>query len=163
MIVSATLDRLCYNVSMNTDRKNKYEEAAQVLRSESGVVVRKVRSSSTGRAHRDGTISAPAPRGPVSFGVFAHEVGHQVLGHNSNGRAPRWIEEVEAWEYALNQLERFQLNGYERVYAHAAEALAINFGRALRRGVKPATIAECFPGWWKDSGWQAQIDRGWHR
>jgi hypothetical protein len=144
---------------MNTDR-NKYEAAARVLLCETGVVVGKVRTSSSGVAMHDGTIEAPRPRGPISFGIFAHEVGHVVL-HKDNGRYPRWREEVEAWEYALNQVERFGLNGYDRVYTRATRSIGRAFRKAMRAGVAPTTIQDSLPTWWKDTGWEAVIDRGW--
>lgn len=93
------------------EQTNPYEAAAQVLIRESGVTVRKWRKNATGTAYtssKDWGIESPEPRGPISFAVFAHEVGHQMLHrHNS---APRWLEELEAWEYAIDQFSRFQLD-----------------------------------------------------
>lgn len=93
------------------EQTNPYQTAAEILLRESGCTVRKWRKNATGTAYTssaDWGIESPEPRGPISFAVFAHEVGHQMLHrHNS---APRWQEELEAWEYAVDQFSRFQLD-----------------------------------------------------
>jgi len=121
-----------------------------VLVRESGVTVRKTRKRSSGvamTASDDWGIEAPAPRGAIGFGVFAHEVGHQVL-HRGNSK-PRWLEEIEAWEYALAQFERFELRGVEQARARAARSLRYAAGKAARR-CSPATaqaIVDRLPAW----------------
>lgn len=133
--------------------ENRYEEAAAALIATSGIHVAKYRSSMTGCARiRDGQreIEIPRVRGAVSFGVLAHEIGHHVLGHVER-RQPRWIEEVEAWEFALKAVQKLDLPGYDRVYRDALKSIEQQFYRALRRGVKPDTIAERFPAWWNDA------------
>jgi len=131
---------------------NAYALAAATLLREEDVRVRATRSSTTGVAHRDGTITVPDARGPISFGVFAHEVGHVVRDHVRKGdRTPRWIEEVEAWEYALFQMTRFGLAGYDRVYVRAAQCLAYSFSKAIRRGVDADAIRDRFPSWYSDA------------
>jgi hypothetical protein len=132
-------------------KPNPYRRAADVLVRESGVTVRKVRSSNTGRAAIDDdawAIDAPEPRGPVSFGVFAHEVAHHLL-HRWPPKRPRWVEEVEAEEWALAQFDRFELRGRDRYEAHAAKHLAYTFAKATRRSPRLfSTIIETYPGWW---------------
>jgi hypothetical protein len=136
---------------------NPFEIAGKALLLESGCTVRKWRGANTGRAFTraaDWGIEAPDPRGPISFGVFAHEVGHQML--HRHGSRPRWLEELEAWEYALAQFERFNLPGKERSQADAAKSLVYAAAKADRRG-SPETarkILDRFPEWvWEaDSG-----------
>lgn len=117
---------------------------------ETGVTIRKTRSSSTGVAYThadDWGIAAPRPAGPISFGVFAHEVGHQLL-HRGRSRIA-WLNEIEAWEYALAQFDRFGLPGVERSRADAAQHLRYVAGRSGRR-CKPETaraIVERYPAW----------------
>jgi hypothetical protein len=132
--------------------ENRYEVAARALLAEHDVTVVGWRSSTTGHARTDGsrTIVAPLPRGPVSFQVLAHEVGHIVL-HTKNGRTPRWVEEVEATEFALAQMERFGFAVSESLYAKAARHLAYSFAKAVRRGADPDAIAARFPIWWEDA------------
>ena len=138
------------------DKPNPYREAGDVLLRESGCTVRKWRTSNTGRAgtsSRDWWIEAPEPRGPISFGVFAHEIGHQML-HRQNGRTPRWLEEVEAWEYALAQFERFGLAGIERSRRDAADSLVYAAHKANRRATPETAqaILDRYPDWvWRDS------------
>jgi len=129
---------------------NAYQVAGKKLLRRHDVTVRKWRTGTTGVAYEGGTIETPEPRGPVSFGTLAHEVGHVVLHWRSGrGRTPRWVEEVEAWEFALNAVEEYGLNGYERVEADAIRSLVYAFAKAIRRGVLAATIRDRFPTWWK--------------
>lgn len=119
---------------------NAYEEAARVLLQESGCTVRKWRKSNTGTAYTasdDWGIETPRPRGQASFAVLAHEVGHQLL-HRRNSKQ-RWLEEVEAWEYALAQFDRFGLAGREKAEATAARCLDYAVTKALRRRCSVAT------------------------
>ena len=119
---------------------NPYEEAARVLLAESGCNVRKWRTSNTGTAYTrsdDWGIETPRPRGQASFAVLAHEVGHQLL-HRFNGKQ-RWLEEVEAWEYALRQFDRFGLAGREQAEVTACRCVAYAVSKALRRHASDAT------------------------
>lgn len=131
---------------------NRYEEAAAALIAASGVQVAKYRSGMTGCARiRDGVreVEIPRVKGAISFGVLAHELGHHALGHVERRQA-RWIEEVEAWEFALKAVQKLELPGYDRVYADARKSIEQQFYRALRRGVSPDTIADRFPAWWSE-------------
>jgi hypothetical protein len=104
---------------------------------ESGVTVVKTRKRSSGVAmiaSDDWAIEAPAPRGAIGFAVFAHEVGHQMLHRGKS--TPRWLEEIEAWEYALEQFARFELRGVEQARARAARSLRYAAGKAAKR-VRP--------------------------
>lgn len=120
----------------------QYEAAARVLLTESGCNVRRWRTVNTGTAYTsadDWGIETPRPRGQASFAVLAHEVGHQLL-HRHNSKQ-RWLEEVEAWEYALEQFGRFKLPGRERAQATAERCLMYAVGKALRRHCSDATYA----------------------
>lgn len=130
---------------------NRYEQAADVLLRESGCTVRAYRNANTGTAFTDSAdwgIIVPRPRGPVSFGVFAHEVGHQMLHRGPSSKA-RWVEEVEAEHYALAQFDRFALPGQSRYEELAARHLAYAFRKAVRRGVRPWLIAASQPYWFR--------------
>jgi hypothetical protein len=87
----------------------------------------------------DWGIEVPEPRGSVSYGVFAHEVAHQLL-HRKNGSTPRWLEEIEAWEWSLATFARFDLPGIEKVEAKAAGSLAYAVGKALRRSTRKTAL-----------------------
>ena len=132
------------------DKSNPYQDAADVLLRETGCTVRKWRQNTTGTAYTksdDWGIESPRPRGPLSFAVFAHEVGHQLLHrHNS---APRWLEEIEAWEYALEQFDRFELDGKDDAQTRGAKSLRYAAHKASQR-CSPATayaILERMPLW----------------
>lgn len=132
------------------DNPNAYEEAANALLRETGCTVRKWRKNNTGTAYTksaDWGIEAPRPREPISFVVFAHEVGHQDMHrHNS---APRWLEEIEAWEYALAQFDRFELDGRDKAEAQGAASLRYAAHKAsLRCSAKTANaILDRMPDW----------------
>ena len=139
------------------DIMTKWQLAVDQLIKESGVTVRRWRNSNSGVAYcqsADWGIEIPVPKGPVTFCVGAHEIGHQ-LKHRKNGKTPRWVEEVEAWEYALAQLDRFELpDKAERAMKHVVGHLDYAFGKALRRGVTLETINSRFPEW-IERIWQA--------
>lgn len=135
---------------------NPYETAFAVLLAESGCIVRKWRSGRTGCADTSSDaweIEVPRPTGPVSFGVAAHEVGHQLL--HRTGSLPRWLEEVEAEEFALAQFDRFGLPGRDRYARNVVGHLGYAFAKALRRSRTDdarrqltARIIKRAPGWW---------------
>ena len=134
-----------------TARAERYAAAAQTLLRESGCTVRRWRSGSSGSAYigtPDWAIECPRPTGPVSFAILAHEVGHHLL-HGDKKRRPRWVEEVEAWEYALAQFRRFGLSGSVQLERHAAISIGYAFVKAIRRSpLLASTIFERYPEWW---------------
>ncbi len=130
--------------------REPWRSAAAAIIDEHGLTVRRWRSSTTGCAYLDRPeIEGPEPRGGVSFAVIAHEVGHKALGHRNS--KPRWLEEVEAWEFALAQFERFPALGEPGagVKRRAVRGVAHSFGMALRRGADPDRIAATAPIWWE--------------
>ena len=130
----------------------KWQQAVDQLVKESGVTVRQWRNHDSGAAYcedDDWGVEIPIPKGPVTFCTAAHEIGHQLM-HRKERRAvkePRWVEEVEAWEYALVQLERFELPGYDRAMRSVVKSIDYAFGKARRRGVPLEVIEEKFPEW----------------
>ena len=131
--------------------KDPWRSAAQTLLDESGCTIVKWRSSG-GCAYSDGSrrIEVPQPRGAVAFDTFAHEIGHIVL-HERNGKVPRWREEVEATDFALEQFTRFSLKGRQKMRERRIAGIAYAFKKATRRGADPAAIKRAFPGWWEDT------------
>lgn len=138
-----------------TTRDSLFEAAAQQLLKESGCTVRRYRERTlTGVAYTsddDWGIEVPRPTTARRFATFAHEVGHQML-HRHNSK-PRWLEEWEAWDYALKQFARFDLPGVEDALKDAAKCLRYAARKAERRA-KPETaqaILDTFPRWvWGD-------------
>lgn len=143
---------------MSVPGKEPFRSAAETLLKESGCTVRKWRTRNTGRAFTraaDWGIEVPEPRGPLSFGTFAHEIGHQML--HREGTRQRWLEELEAWEYALAQFERFNLPGFDKSQFDAAKCLVYAAAKANRRCSPEvaARILDRMPSW----VWAAEIDR----
>jgi hypothetical protein len=127
---------------LRLEGREPFLSAAAALLRESGCVVRRWRTSTTGVAYtqaEDWGICAPQPRGPASFGVFAHEVGHQML--HREGTRPRWEEEVEAAQYALDQFPRFGLPGADEYARSTVPGLAWAFEKSLRRAGDRAAMA----------------------
>jgi hypothetical protein len=149
--------------------REPFLSAADTLLRETGCVVRKWRTNNTGRAFTsdpDWSIEVPHPRGPVSFAVFAHEVGHQSL-HRDSWR-PRWLEELEAWEFAYAQFKQFDLPGVERSQREVAQRLRYLARKLVIRKVSARTAREVldrYPTWvWTeesspaDAAWSRVID-----
>lgn len=135
-------DSKAWEQLVGLDRRNPYVQAAAYLLAETGCTVRRWRRSLTGTAAITSStwaIEAPKPTTARAFGVFAHEVGHQVL--HRRGSRPRWLEEIEAWDYAIEQAGK--LIGHSAavdVADEAGQGVAYALGKAIRRGVKPSAF-----------------------
>lgn len=119
--------------------REPWHTAAQLLLDESGCIVSKWRVPSTGCAYTtspDWLIEAPQPTSALRFAVLAHEVGHQWL-HRSRGT--RWIEETEAWAYALLQFHRLGLELPDDVLERANRSVSYALRKAIRRGAEIET------------------------
>lgn len=134
-----------------------YADAARSLLAEHDVIVWKWRSGSSGVAYTSTetkrVIECPKPTGAVSFGILAHEVGHQVL-HRGNGSYPRWREEIEAEQFALDAFDRLDVPNRQRYLKNASKHVARATTRVLDRRPSLATIEEiqgALPGWLRDS------------
>lgn len=139
---------------------NVYEVAAAALLARTGCTVRRYRNGNSGTAFTrddDWGIEVPRPRGPISFGVFAHEVGHQA--RHRQGSKPRWLEEVEAEEFALACFDIYELKGRGRYEAHAAKHLRYAFVKALKRGADPMHLIAAAPTWWARAGIDTALTR----
>lgn len=114
-----------------------------------GLRVRKWRTNMSGVAwqvtYRDGTVSrlieSPRPRGPVSAGIFLHEVGHHAIGFHRY--KPRCLEEYHAWMFSLDQMQRWGLNISKGLENRVHDSLQYAIAKAARRGLKnlPAELA----------------------
>jgi len=112
---------------------NKYEIAGQSLLSEYNITIKTVRKSMSGVAYiEDRVISAPAPKSPISFAVFAHEVGHIANGNIK----PRWLEELRAWEFSLSQFKRFGMAISKEVRQEFRWSMTYALAKALNRGMQ---------------------------
>jgi len=117
-----------------------------------GVRVRKWRSGTTGCAwqvrYADGSvvrlIESPYPRGPVSAAVFLHEVGHHAIGFNRY--KPRCLEELRAWQWALDAMREHGVPITPRVLKRIDDHLRYQIAKARRRGLRviPEPIMEYF-------------------
>ena len=137
-----------------TPMRDRYDLMARRMLDEQAVRVRKWRSSMSGVAwrvtYRDGTVArlieSPRPRGPVSAAIFLHEIGHHAIGL---GRfRPRCLEEYHAWMFALDQMDRWDLNITHGVRARVRESLQHAVDKARRRGLAsvPEEISELLDG-----------------
>lgn len=120
--------------------RDPWRAAAETLLAETGCTVRRWRPKLSGTAWTesdDWGIEVPPPSTPVRFGILAHEVGHQLL--HRHGSKQRWLEEFEAWEYALAQFDRFDLPGRAEVASRAHQSGRYAMGKALRRAKRDDT------------------------
>jgi hypothetical protein len=122
-----------------------WKSAAQQLLDETNAEVVVWRSNIGGRCYPTlDAIEVPRPKSAVSFAVFAHEIAH--LRHQTTTK-PRYQEEVEAWEFALAQFNRFGLRLPRRVREQARRSIRYAFAKAVRRGANPDVISRAHPRW----------------
>lgn len=129
--------------------QDRYDAMTRELLATYGVRVRKWRSSMSGVAwevyYQDGKtvrlIEAPRPKGPMSAAVFLHEIGHHAIGFHRY--KPRCLEEHKAWEWALEEMRRRNLNITPAVEKRVQASMRYAIGKATRRGIKalPAEMA----------------------
>lgn len=129
--------------------QSRYDAMTRELLATYGVRVRKWRSSMSGVAwevyYDNGKtvrlIEAPRPKGPMSAAVFLHEIGHHAIGFHRY--KPRCLEEHKAWEWALEEMRRRNLNITPAVEKRVQASMRYAIGKATRRGIKalPAEMA----------------------
>jgi len=112
---------------------NKYELASIQLLARENIAIKTVRKTMGGIAYiEDRLISCPAARGPLSFSIFAHEVGHIVNGKIS----PRWLAELRAWQFSLNCFKEFGFGISREVKLRMRYSLTFALAKALNRNMK---------------------------
>ncbi|CAE7357417.1 fmt [Symbiodinium necroappetens] len=117
----------------------KYDAMIRECLAEHRVRVRKWRSNMSGIAwevhYKDGTVTrlieSPRPRGPMSAAVFLHEIGHHAIGFTRY--SPRCLEEYKAWEWALAEMERRELNLTDRVRQRMLDSIRYAVRKSHRR------------------------------
>lgn len=127
---------------LELEGREPFLSAAATLLRESGCVIREYRTNLTGTAYTssaDWGIETPRPTTPRRFAVLAHEVGHQCL-HRGRAGYPRWREEMDAEDFALRQMRRFELPGYDEVLRDVITSTAYSFSKALRRSRRPLVL-----------------------
>lgn len=128
----------------------RYDRMTEDMLAAYGVRVRKWRSSMSGIAwqvrYRDGSvrrlIESPRPRGPMSAAVFLHEIGHHAIGFNTY--KPRCLEEYYAWKFAVDEMQRLDLNITDGVRRRMRLSLRYAVDKARRRGLRelPAELRD---------------------
>ena len=128
--------------------RQRYPAVEQLCKSRFEVRVIKWRTSQSGCAwqvmYRDGTtanlIASPRPRGPISTGIFLHEIGHHAIGFKVF--RPRCLEEYVAWQWSLDAMRRFNLNITPKLHHRVDLSLRYAIAKAQRRGLKrmPAVL-----------------------
>lgn len=120
----------------------RYDAVVRLMLNEHKIRVRKWRTSMSGIAwyvtYQDGRvqrlIESPRPKGPMSIAVFLHEVGHHAIGFDVY--KPRCLEEYHAWRWALEAMQRHDLNITGAVRDRMHRSLWYAVQKAKRRGIK---------------------------
>ena len=128
----------------------KYDALVSESLAHYGIRVRKWRSSMSGVAwevrYEDGRVSrlieSPRPCGPISAAIFCHEIGHHAIGFHRY--SPRCLEEYEAWRWAIEEMERRDLNVSPRVRKRMLDAVRYAVRKSHRRGLRllPEDVAQ---------------------
>jgi len=125
---------------------DRYEAITRSMLERHGVRVRKWRTSMSGVAWEVRStgprgiarvaryIEAPRPRGPMSAAVFLHEIGHHAIGVGSV--KPRCLEELRAWQFALDAMREHGLNVTDAVQQRMDRSMRYAVAKAVRRGMK---------------------------
>jgi hypothetical protein len=122
--------------------QERYDQITRQMLDQYNVRVRRWRTHMSGIAwevhYRDGRINrlieAPKPKGPMSVAIFLHEIGHHAIGFNTF--RPRCLEEYHAWAFAIEQMEKLNLNITESVRRRMHNSLRYAIQKASRRGLK---------------------------
>ncbi len=120
----------------------RYETMQREMLARYDIRVRKWRTNTSGVAwqitYADGSVArlieSPRPRGPVSAAVFLHEIGHHAIGFGVY--RPRCLEELRAWCFSLDEMEKWEIAITDRVRKRVHESLVYAVDKAKRRGLK---------------------------
>lgn len=128
----------------------KYDALIRESLENYNIRVRKWRTSMSGVAwevrYEDGRVSrlieSPKPTGPISAAIFCHEIGHHAIGFDRY--SPRCLEEYKAWEWAVQEMARRELNVSPRVRQRMLDAVRYAVRKSHRRGLRvlPAEVAQ---------------------
>jgi hypothetical protein len=130
--------------------QTRYDAMTRDMLAKYGVRVRRWRTAMSGIAwelrYHDGRtarlIESPRPKGPMSAAIFLHEIGHHAIGFNTY--KPRCLEEYYAWAFALEHMDKLNLNITDNVRRRMHNSLHYAVQKARRRGIK-AIPAELEP------------------
>ena len=94
------------------------------------------RKALTGMAYPDGRMFAPKPVTRKSLYIYLHECGHFNLGHFTNGKTKRYVEEYEAEKYAHDIMRLEGIPVPKSMTARAKRYVAYKIEQAQKRGLK---------------------------
>lgn len=122
--------------------QERYDAIVKEMLQTYGVRVRKWRTSMSGVAwyveYRDGSVvrllESPKPKSPMSLAIFLHEIGHHAIGLGIH--KPRCLEELLAWNYAVQKMEERGFDVTDRVKRRMHRSLKYAVGKAMRRGLR---------------------------
>ncbi|MDH3583280.1 MAG: hypothetical protein OER86_03610 [Phycisphaerae bacterium] len=129
-----------------TGQRQRYAQLVERMKQRHQVRVRKWRDSNCGCAWevhgQDGSvgrlIESPYPRGPVSCGVFLHEIGHHAIGFHRF--SPRCLEEYMAWSWALATMTDEAITITARLQERVDESLRYALAKARRRRLRRVPV-----------------------
>ncbi len=121
---------------LNNKLTGKYKELVKCLLSIYNLNVTKINKGMNGTAYRDNNnIEIPHPKTDKSLSICLHEIGHKVLHHKRSSKK-RFIEEYEAWNYALNIFRILEIPIRKGLRNKYKRSLRYAVNKALRRHYK---------------------------
>jgi len=125
--------------NLNILLTGKYSDLVKCLLSIYELNVTKINKGMYGCVYRNNhNIEIPNPKTEKSFAICLHEIGHKVLKHNKGKK--RFIEEFEAWNYALNVFRILEIPIKNNVRNRYKKSIRYSISKAVRRGLNPKKI-----------------------
>lgn len=120
-----------------------YSDLINNLMKENNIKLKGYKTNLTGVAYPDErSIIIPKPTTKLRLSICLHEVGHIVLNHNNKKK--RYIEEKEAWDFALNYMKKEKIPITKKVRIRRKESINYAIGKAMRRGLKDKVFKNIF-------------------
>lgn len=121
-------------MTLNNQLKGKYSSLIKCLLDIYNLNVVKINKGMNGSFnYSNGNVEIPNPKTDKSLSICLHEIGHRVLNHKKNKL--RFIEEYQAWNYALNIMRILEIPIKKNLRNRYKKSIRYSIDKAIRRGL----------------------------